>query len=640
MLKPKKFIAITTQTLNNQLAYIATSCGKSLFNENGITFDKAIEFLFELIHEKDSGFTTVFVNYAFARDNEFIFATMPRDFKDRLFQSENIQKRVTELELENEDLEGRLYDGSNQNDKVEAALFQSVNRMVLKGLVEVEYNDYFIRLINGKMLTVRHGGKAITFYDVYGFFNKPLRESVRLWLNEDLMLLDRKELEKLDLPIRDKITLLSFLEVTATAKLAEKLDCELGKLGYNLTRFHGASSLSSKFLSQLKAKDEYHNYRFRRQHPPELWKAVRQSCYGGRQEQFKIGTLKNVYVYDINSAYAHAIAHLPSLQRKPTFTETWTDCPFSIWFCDYDFTDVDPYFGLLPNRDVGNATKYKLKGKGYFWQPEIEFVKKHYPGSVKINGGFIIDYQQADFAKGIETLYQLRLELQRQNNPLEKIIKLALASLYGKFCQRQGRAFYYNLFYAGFITSFTRARLLEVTQGKEKNVITFQTDAVHTDKPLGISTNNNLGEYRQTVYNSVTYLDNGVYRALDSFGNIIKEKTRGIRSFEFEKALQQIKQQQTYTALIDFFVGHNLHTNEMFKGAPYLSQYAIDKTFSPIAKERSAMRLFEVLDIDLSKSYFNSRPLNTFSGLESGVYRQNDNVMLDAAKQTIQAGRV
>lgn len=627
MPKPKRFIAISTETLSDKLVLINTSCGRALFNENGIGFDAAIEFLFNLIYERRSDSTTVFVCYAFSRDNEFIFSTMPSYLKDKLFRSQAVQKKVDEIELENECLDDVIFSKEafdGEHDKAEFEKF--VNHFALRDLLEVKHKSYDIKLVNGKSLIISRYGKTITFYDIFGFF-KPLtlRKSIKLWFNKDLAGLDTKFWNDYKFFDRDKAVLRSTLECSAVATLAGTLDAELQKLGENLSRYYGASALASKWLGRFKAKGEMYNYRNRRQHAPELWKAVRQACYGGRSEQFKRGTIKDVFVYDINSAYAFACSYLPRMLRKPYFVKEWNDAPFSVWFCEYDFTNnANHYFGLFPNRDLDGATRYKLKGKGYFWQPEIQFALKHYPQCIKIGGGFVLDYERAEFAQSIESIYQVRLELQRQGNPLEKVFKLALASLYGKFCQKQGKGHYYNLFYAGFITSLTRMQLLEATKNNEQNTICFQTDAIHsTTDSLPVHNDSSLGNFKTVKFDVVTYLDNGVYRAYKQ-GEVVKEKTRGFRSFEFEKAMQEIKEHQTYSALCEFFIGHNLFTQNMFRGVDYLSNYKQEKTSSLSNDDRSVMRLFDRLDIDMTKEFSDSKPLLNWSGLESSVYQSNN----------------
>lgn len=641
--KPKRFIAIGTGIADNRLVYLSTSDGTALYNDSGIDFKTAIAWLFDLIHLRRPDFTTVFVCYAFSRDNEFIFATMPQHLKDRLFQSEPIKKQRVQLELENEGLDELLYMRKTV-DKDEIAFDRTVNAHALADLVEVEIDGYNIKLANGKSLIIRKGGKVITIYDIFGFFKPaPLEKVAHHWLGKNLMVGNRRH--ELQSYINDPVALLkaqSLLETSVVAAVADKLNTALQSQNITLTRYHGATAITSHWLGKLQAKQEFNNYRYRRQVSPELWKAVRQANYGGRQEQFKAGTVKDVYVYDINSAYAFACSFLPRMKTKPYYAKNWNDSPFSVWYCQYDFSNIpNLYFGFLPNRDFTNATKYKTKGAGYFWQPEITFVKENFPECIEIGGGFVLDYEQSEFGKGIETLYNLRLELQKRGDPLEKVFKLALASLYGKFCQHNGKGHYYNLYYAGFITSLTRMQLLSATLQHQRETVTFQTDAIHsTAGDLPIMCDNTLGNFKRQHYGAITYLDNGVYRCFDLDGKPVKTKTRGFRAFEFERALSEMQNKNQYTALAEFFIGHNLHRQNMFSGADYLSHHAIDKVNSPFDKDRSAMRLFEVFDVDLSKEYIDSKPISTWSGLDSAVCKQGAYKGADMALDTFEAGRV
>lgn len=643
MQKTKTFIAISSESFDGKLVLLNTSAGESLFNENGIHVREALDFLFSLIkHRKKTG--VVFVCYAFSRDNEFIFSTLPSDLKDKLFQSERIKNKIENLALDTESVEDVYYSAELDSQEYEQADFERyVNHLSLTELKEVEYEDYKISLVNGKILTINCDGKSLSIYDIFGFFKpKGLGETANAYLDTALCsaFLDRNNLPLLtDLSVFERLRLHSDIEVGTIAGIATKLNIELQKIDINLSRFHGASAITSYWLTKYKARTQYHNYRFKRQHAPEYWKAKQQAFYPGRSEQLKLGTIKNVNVYDINSAYAFASTFLPVLLHKPFYSEEWQSTPFSCWLVDYDFSSVNSYFGLLPNRDFG-MVRYKIKGKSYFWQPEVSWLMKHYPECIEVKGGFVYDYTPAPFAEGIEVLYNLRLELQRQGNPLEKVIKLALANFYGKFCQHNGKGHYYNLDYAGFITSLTRMQLLEATKGYERDTICFQTDAIHTTAFLPVSLSDSLGEWKISKFSRVTYLDNGVYQGRDNVGRITKTKTRGFRNFDFKRALAEIKDKRTYTALAEFFIGHNLFTRDQFKGVEYLADYKQPKTMTPVTFDRSAMRLFEVLDVDLTETFIDSRAVSFYNGKESGLYKVGNNRVADAGLDTIEAGRV
>lgn len=632
----KTFIAIVTEILDKRLVHIATSSGETLSNENGIDYLDAIAFLHGLVHKRKRNGGIVFVNYNSFKSNEYIFATASRSIKDKLFQSHRIRKEIDELEYEQELITEDYFRSAPGSQEFEQADFELyVNQLALHDLVEVDIDGYNLKLINGKSLTIRKAKKSITIYDIAGFF-KPdsLYRSVKLFLDETQPLLIRSQFDALDffdgITELDRLKNHAVFEANYVAKLAHVLNANLLSCNITLSRFHGASALSSYILAKSKARKEYHNYRYRRQLPPPMHKALMQSVFGGRAEQMKIGTIKDVYVYDINSAYAAAALLLPPMLTKPVMLFDWQPHPFSFWYCEYDFTKTDLYYGLLPNRELTNFTKFKLKGSGFFWQPEIQFIVDNYPECIKVSHGYAIETGAANFTNDIQKFYDLRLQLQAANDPTQRILKLALASLYGKFCQHNGKGYYYNLFYAAFITSHTRAALLKAVRGNERSVICFQTDAIHVDKPLPLDLTDKLGAYKLSRFDAVTYLDNGVYQCYRG-GDPVKTKTRGFRHFDFAKCLSELKDKRSYTALVDFFVGHNLFSQNMFTGGSYLSEFRAIKTMRPAEKDYASMRIFEAADIDLTTDYLDSKPIAFYTGLPSALYHKSGSSDLQAA---------
>lgn len=635
----KQFVAITTETLDNKLVLIQTSGGDSLSNENGIDFLQAIEFLFNLRFKQSNRKTkTVFVSYGFSRDNEFIFSTMSDTLKDKLFQSYNVKTALNRIAFENEKLDELFYKTARDTQEFEQIDFDRyVNFLAEKDLIEVKINGFNISLANGKRLTIRKNKKSISIYDIYGFFKSDnLRVSCQKWLQVDYALLDRDLLlSNASINNNELLKIHANIECKAISELATKLNSELERQGINLSRYHGATAVTSWLLTKSKAKQYYHSYRYKRQMSGELDKATYQSYYGGRAEQFKIGTIKNVNIYDINSAYAFACGFLPVLLNKPRFAKHYTEQPFSIWYCEYNFKDNNPYFGFLPNRNQ-NSTSYKVAGRGYFWFPEVQYILQNFPDAITIKRGYFWEYENAPFTNDILEMYQLRLELQAKGNPLEKVIKKALQSVYGKFCQHQGKGHFYNMFYAGFICSFVRRMLLDATAGKEKETICFLTDAIHTTANLDIPVSNNLGEYKKESYEKVEYLDNGVYRCFNG-GEIVKTKHKGSKTFDFSAALSDLNEKQYYKADNSIFVGHNIFAMNQFSKAEYLHNFALDKDIKPL---ENCPRIFESKQIDLSNGFLDSRINSLYAGKESGIYRHNDNNMNDFSLDTIEARQV
>lgn len=621
----KEFIAITSAIKNNKLVLLNTSIdSKFLSNPNGISFNDALDFLYSLMSLKKRKSGVVFVCYAFSRDNEFLFSTLSDLDKDRLFQSYDIKNKVDELEEEKENLDADYYLLKKQNKDIAQVEFERfVNYLATCELTEVLASGYKIQLTNGKKLTITKNKKSFVMYDVFGFFNTSLYDAVKRWLDLDIPVLDKKIFEATtNFSDAEQLKVFCDIETFYIKELTTKLNLELESNGIRLSRYQGCSAVSSFVLHNSNAKSEYYNYRHKRQLSNELWKASKQAYYGGRVEQFKIGTTKNVKVYDINSAYAYATTFLPVMLRKPIFSRDWKDTPFSLWFCEYDFTKENLYFGLLPNRDGrGNVTRYKMRGKGYFYQPEIAYILHHYPNCIDVKYGYYLPYQKANFTQAIIDLYNLRLKLIAENNPLEKVIKLALSSIYGKFCQHHGKSHYYNFFYAGFITSLTRMMLLDATRENQDKVICFLTDAIHTTENLNVEVSNNLGAYKVKEVAKASYIDSGIYRFYDDLGNVIKTATKGYNVFDFDKALEEIIKFRTFTAKQQFFIGHNLQSLEPLKFSKhYLSIHTQEKKEKPFA---SALRVFNGGAIDLTEMMIDSTPINLYGGKESGLYKES-----------------
>lgn len=626
--KDKQFIAIESVIINNRLIGLVTSTGKSIINENGLELKEGLDWLFNLVHLRKRVGGIVFCYYNFVKSNEFLFSGLPSALRDKLFGSFFVRRRVDQLEMEREDTDNILYNKFlADNQEFQRADFERhVINHSLAELQEVIYGAYKIELINGKMLTLSKKGKSITFYDIKDFFKgDTFDDVVTAWLGRDYAYighcLDISNDRESDW-CKSGILASSFIKAGLVGELITFLWKSLTHHNINLSRFHGAGAIASHILGTSKAKSEFYNYRFKRQQSPELWKAIHQAYYAGRAEQFIIGTAADVKVYDINSAYAHAISFLPILLQKPRFAKQWNDAPFSLWYCEYDFTSVSPYFGYLPNRDINNATKFKVRGRGYFWQPEIVFLLQHYPQCLSIKHGYVWQYVPAQFTETISAIYDLRKDLRTKNDPLQKVLGLGLSAIYGKF--KREKSHYYNLSYAGFITSFTRYQLLEATKDNENATLCFQTDAIHSLADLPLNLGPNCGEYKLKEYARITYLDNGVYRCYDKYGQTVKTKTRGFKSFDFTNAVKRLQRCNSYSAVASFFVGHNLYVQKMFKGANYLDTFAVEKESNPLSTDKDAMRIFvnRSDDLDLTTGYIDSRINDSFSGRESAAYRK------------------
>lgn len=642
----KQFIAVTTKTLDNKLVYLTTSAGDTLFNVNGVHYTDAIDFLFSLSNKRKRSKGVVFVCYAFQRDNEFIFSTMPKELKDKLFESHKIKKAKTELEVEIDKLEDDYWRFDRDTQEFALTDFELyVNRTALAELNEVRVDKYLLDLANGKFLNIRKEKKSITIYDVYSFFRpRTLQRSIKDFLGLDVKYLHHNNFDFLDLAKGcidlDKLKSHANLEADLVSRLVTELNNRLVCNGIKLKSFYGTGAIASHLLSKSKARKQYNSYSKKRQLPVEMSTSLRRATFGGRIEQIRIGTVENVRVYDINSAYPYAIKNLPIMLQKPFYVKDWQDIDFSFWQCDFDFTKAGLHIGLLPYRDIGGRTRFPLKGRGVYWNPEIKFILEHYPQCIEIDHGYIHIGERLEVCNLIDHFYNLRLKLKERNDPIGDVIKVGLSSISGKFFQQNGKGYYYNLFYAGYITSQTRAQILQAVKGFDRDIICFQTDAIHSAIDLNVPLSNQLGDFKKSEYEKVVYLDNGVYQCYQN-GIPVKTKTQGFRLFDFAKCFKELSETKSYTALSEFFVGHNLFTRHLFTGASYLSDFGAEKTMSPASKDKIAMRYFEERNVDLTKEYLDSFPVVEFNGLLSAPYNpMNTNRTTDICSDTIFAGRI
>jgi hypothetical protein len=180
-------------------------------------------------------------------------------------------------------------------------------------------------------------------------------------------------------------------------------------------------------------------------HKKEVLIELFNAYYGGRCEVFQRGIFYNddpdersLKYFDINSLYPSAmIEEYPdpnslNINRKNTVT----------YINNYDgVADVDIYcppdikIPILPVRQeklifpTGNIS-------GYYSNVELKKAVSLGYVITKVRKNFYYTKKCRPFAQYVNDLYSLRLKYKKENNPAEKIIKLYMNSLYGKFGQK------------------------------------------------------------------------------------------------------------------------------------------------------------------------------------------------------------
>lgn len=251
--------------------------------------------------------------------------------------------------------------------------------------------------------------------------------------------------------------------------------------------------------------------------PYEIQETAYCSYYGGRFEILKRGFVGKAYLYDINSAYPYAITQIPDLSKGKWIKGKSIRPDVKLGFFRIRAKIPDcKYIPPFPFRTNHELIFPSGEFETYITLQELQACESTSFYRILEGYQFIPDSDIYPYREFIEKLYQKRLELKKQNNPLQLPIKIILNSIYGKTGQviehKIGNVFNPVIF--AFITGFVRAQLYDFVRknGLEKEVVFFATDSICTTKRLDIGSSK-LGEFSfDNEASDVFVLQNGFYR--------------------------------------------------------------------------------------------------------------------------------
>lgn len=388
---------------------------------------------------------------------------------------------------------------------------------------------YSIKWIPRKEFYVKHGRSKRSFilYDVFGFFQASFLAVCEKYLGEDDARLtiiregkssrDSFTWEEMD----DKIIPYNMMELEMLTEIMDIFREDLHNTGIHPGKWHGPGAIANEALRQYGVKAV-------RDIPEEVLDAAQYAYAGGRFEHFFMGRYDGrVYESDIHSAYPEAATKLPDLQYGHwEFVETFEPGSFGVWAVEYRHREgqsnqPQPLFCRSENGSIS----YPCKVSGWYWTPEAELVASH------VRNGWVFRSTSTSrpFAF-IEKLYEQRRIFKNQGSSTERAIKLILNSLYGKLAQtvggKDGPPSHHQLEYAGYITSYTRAKIYKAMMQCPGAIIAAETDAVFSTKPLDLDYGEGLGQWELKEYDSIVYLQSGFYYA--ATGETIVCKYRGM----------------------------------------------------------------------------------------------------------------
>lgn len=405
----------------------------------------------------------------------------------------------------------------------------------------LQYGLYKLRLLKGQSLTVSDiWGENRTINEIFNFFQIPLNEAVKDYLGYQISGGSKWIKSPTPENLNQGITALS-IELHAIVELMTEFRNRLDRVNLRPKKWSGAGSITSNLFQQHNVKNHMAEI------PADIAEKSRYAYAGGRFEMVKYGSVNNKtsYGYDINSAYPEALTKLPSLKggRWHSIGGDPGDTHYGL----YKIT-IHSKNNSLPSplfaRDSNGNIFYPGNVTGWYWSPEIKSVRNWAEagfGTYEIDQALI--FEPATTAKPfawIKDLYEQRLLLQALGDGAEVGLKLALNSSYGKLAQQVGWLSddegkpesippYHQLEWAGWVTSYTRAKIYNAALENLEAVIAFETDCLYmSDELQQIPIDELLGNWKETIYTELTYINSGIYYGKKLGGNRIM-KMRGLQ---------------------------------------------------------------------------------------------------------------
>lgn len=397
---------------------------------------------------------------------------------------------------------------------------------------------YKLQWIPGKWFSVSREKESVRIYDVFGFFQCSFVNALKRW---DIPIADDLEDMKATRgaftdAMRQRMIDYCIGECTALCELMDALRDALASVGLQPSSWVGAGAIASALLKREGVKD-YHRHDYEYPDPAAL--AIMHSYFGGRVELFQQGHFERLTDYDVVSAYPSEARHLPSLvggiwkqgiELAPQF-------PNSIHYVRWELPH-DCILCPFPYRKKG-AISYPRNGAGWYHYPEVKAATDAYPGMVQIEDSwtYVPLGNDQPFAF-IERMFQYRKELKAKSHPGEKVLKLGLNAIYGKLAQGVGfqgkEPPFQSYYWAGRITSSTRARLFELGMKAPNELVMIATDGIFFTDPAPVFvTGKALGDLEQSVFSDIFVAQPGVYAGTTENGEYVA-RSRGFFAKEID----------------------------------------------------------------------------------------------------------
>lgn len=402
---------------------------------------------------------------------------------------------------------------------------------------------YYIEYRKRKWFTVSEigsnsQGRSIRIWDIFTFWQTSMVNAVREYMGEteDLKFIMEGKANRDSFDNMEYIEAYWRKEIIMYEQLADRLRENLYNAGLRINSWHGPGAVAS-FVLRQQTINTYMN--------PELYEEILEASQfayaGGRFEAFKLGRNNGpVYSYDFRSAYPSAMTHLPCLAPNHGVWRHYTDnvpkphspVSFGVYRIQYrnggpNHMPVGSYPEPLFGRDRFSRIHFPHWVTSWYWTPEA-YTVWNLPATHVTEAWVWEPHCSCQPFAFVPEYYEQRRQWKAAGNHSQLALKLALNSLYGKMAQRvggqNGRPKWHQLEYAGFVTSYTRARLWHAMRVAfaSDSLISVETDGIFTSSPLPFGDgplshmpiSHALGDIEATEYDDIVYVQSGFYWAL------------------------------------------------------------------------------------------------------------------------------
>lgn len=380
----------------------------------------------------------------------------------------------------------------------------------------------------------------VCLWDCWGFFQGTFIDAMNNWIPGDpdqefvaAMKGERSTFDRSDIATIRRYTA---AELRCLVLMMERVRTAMRALGLTLNRWDGAGAIAKAMFRANDVKSHLGKS------PDHIVDAARVAYAGGHIEACQLGYHPGkVYHYDINSAYPSWFIRLPSLAAgdwhggDPSEDGLAPPAGFTLVRIEYHFKAGLPFYPLFWRAPSG-AILYPERGSGWYWYPEFSAAEKF----ASLHGAY--DFRVVEWHTWVGTAnalpfgwiaaaYQVRRDVIMRSRATgvrddsHLMIRLGLNSCYGATAQQVGARFdfdtgeivpptYFQLEWAGYVTSGCRAQLIEAATPNPWAIISFATDAIFSTEPLDLPCDpvKRLGEWEAHTHdNGMSIVMPGVY---------------------------------------------------------------------------------------------------------------------------------